>query len=192
VEATAAFTTFDTAVGRCALLWKGSRIAGAALPDVQEGRLPASLARRFPGARIQSPSLEASGAIRLIQRLLEGEATDLSMIEIDLEGCTAFEREVYAATRMISRGEVRTYGELAGMIGIPGAARAVGAALGRNPIPIIVPCHRVLAAGGKSGGFSAPGGPATKFKLLRIEEARLTAEPQLFGSLPLAIDPTHH
>lgn len=99
------------------------------------------------------------------------------------------DRQVLGYTRTIPQGETRTYGEVAKAIGAPGAAQAVGAALGRNPVPIIVPCHRILAANGKSGGFSAPGGAATKLKLLEIERARRSGEAGLFDDLPLALKP---
>ena len=101
----------------------------------------------------------------------------------------AFDRSVYEAARRIPRGEVLSYGELAAQIGAPRAAQAVGRALGRNPVPIIVPCHRVLARGGGSGGFTAPGGLATKFRMLEIEGARRAGDPELFPALPLAVGP---
>jgi methylated-DNA-[protein]-cysteine S-methyltransferase len=96
---------------------------------------------------------------------------------------------VLEATLSIPVGETRTYGEIAKAVGAPGASRAVGRALGANPIPIIVPCHRVLAADGRSGGFSAPGGSSTKLKMLEIEGARRGSEPQLFERLPWRAKP---
>jgi methylated-DNA-[protein]-cysteine S-methyltransferase len=184
-----AFSLFDTAIGRCALLWRGGRIVGAALPDSDEIRLRAHLSRRFPGAVETAPSPEIADAIAHVVRLLDGEAVDLGAIALDLSAVEPFELAVYEAARAIPRGETRTYGELAAAIGQPGASRAVGAALGRNPIPIIVPCHRILAAGGKSGGFSAPGGTQTKFRILAIEGARRESDPGLFETLPLAVKP---
>jgi methylated-DNA-[protein]-cysteine S-methyltransferase len=144
---------------------------------------------RFPGAREASPPPPVAEAILAIERMLEGEKADLSEIALDLEATTDFEDMVYAAARDIPCGEVRTYGEIAQAIGEPGAARAVGAALGRNPVPIVIPCHRVLGSHGKSGGFSAPGGAATKFRMLEIEGARRPGDPELFESLPLAVKP---
>ena len=135
---------------------------------------------RFAGAREASPPEHAAHAIAAIQRLLAGEAVNLSDIALGLESATDFEDNVYAAARRIPRGEVRTYGEIAQEIGDPGAARAVGAALGRNPVPIIIPCHRILGSGGKSGGFSAPGGTTTKFRMLEIEQARRPGDPEFF------------
>ena len=121
-------------------------------------------------------------------RLLAGDRVDLRFIALETSALDPFEREVYAAARAIPAGEVRTYGELAAAVGRPGAARAVGRALGRNPWPIVVPCHRILAANA-AGGFSAPGGTDTKFRLLEIEGARRPGPPQLFDALPLAVRP---
>jgi methylated-DNA-[protein]-cysteine S-methyltransferase len=185
----AGFALFPTAIGSCALVWRGGAVIGAALPEEDEGTARARLVRRFPDAEEAEPPAFVADAVERIANLLAGEAPDLSPIPLDLSAADEFERRVYAAARAIPRGEVRTYGDLAAAIGTPGAARAVGAALGRNPIPIIVPCHRVLAAQGKSGGFSAPGGTATKFRMLAIEGARRTGDPGLFESLPLAVKP---
>jgi methylated-DNA-[protein]-cysteine S-methyltransferase len=185
----AAFALFPTVIGPCALVWRGEAVIGAALPGASEAGTRAQIVRRFPDAEEAEPSTAIVEAIERIVRLLAGEAIDLSDIPVDLSAADAFERKVYAAALGIKRGEVRTYGDLATAIGAPGAARAVGVALGRNPIPIIVPCHRVLAADGKSGGFSAPGGTATKFRILAIEGARRPGDPELFDSLPLAVKP---
>lgn len=182
------YALFDTAIGRCALVWRGGLVVGAALPESSDERARGSLARRFPGAAEADPPPFAADAIARITALLAGAASDLAGIRLDLEG-SAFERNVWQSARRIPRGEVRTYGDIARDIGAPGAAQAVGIALGRNPAPIIVPCHRVLAADGRSGGFSAPGGVATKFRILEIEGARRPGEPELFESLPLRVKP---
>ena len=108
--------------------------------------------------------------------LLSGEDADLRSVQLDLRAQSAFNAAVYELARGIAPGETSTYGEIATRLGDPGAARAVGQALGQNPIPIIVPCHRVLAAGGRAGGFSAPGGVMTKLKLLEIERSRIPFE----------------
>ncbi len=184
-----AYALFNTAIGRCAVLWRGGLIVGAALPEASDEALRRSLARRFPSAVEATPTPEAAAAIASVVRLLGGAQEDLSRLDVDLTGVPEFERRVLDHIRQIPRGETRTYGEVAAGIGSPGAARAVGAALGRNPVPIIVPCHRVLAASGKSGGFSAPGGATTKMKMLRIEGARRSAPPELFEDLPLALKP---
>ncbi|HEY0412900.1 MAG TPA: methylated-DNA--[protein]-cysteine S-methyltransferase [Allosphingosinicella sp.] len=149
----------------------------------------ARLAARWPGAAEATPPPVVAAAIGLIVRLLDGEKVDLHGIALDLAGASELERKVYEAALRIPCGQVRTYGEIAAEIGAPGAAQAVGTALGRNPIPIVVPCHRVLAGGGKSGGFSAPGGVATKFRMLEIERARRPDDGGLFETLPLAVKP---
>jgi methylated-DNA-[protein]-cysteine S-methyltransferase len=148
-----------------------------------------SLYRRFPEAAEDRPSPEAKQAMAAIVGLLGGRDEDLSALPVDLSALAEFEQRVLEMTRRIPLGETRTYGELAATLGSAGAARAVGRALGRNPVPIIVPCHRVLAASGRSGGFSAPGGVTTKMKMLRIERARRTAAAELFQDLPLAMRP---
>ena len=183
------YALFDTAIGRCALVWRGGLVVGAALPEADEARLLGRIERRFPGAEEAEPTQSVKEAIARVIRLLAGERLDLADIALDLSGCSSFERDVYAAARAIPCGETRTYGELAAAVGQPGAGQAVGLALGRNPVPIIVPCHRILAASGKSGGFSAPGGIATKFRMLQIEGAVRTGERSLFDSLPLAVRP---
>ena len=184
-----AYAVFDTAIGRCALLWRGGLVVGAALPETDEAKLRANLARRFRDAEEQAPLPFVVEAIAKVRRLLAGEQIDLSDIPLDLRACSDFERAVYAAAQAIPCGETRTYGDLAAAVGQKQAAQAVGLALGRNPIPIIVPCHRILAASGKTGGFSAPGGVSTKFRILQIEGAVRAGEPSLFDALPLAVKP---
>ena len=160
---------FDTAIGQCCIAWSADgitrvRLLGAASID---GNAPGDL----------PPVVQQ--AIGRIQALLNGEPSDLSSIPLDETGVPEFHRRVYDVARRIPAGSTRTYGDIAAELGDPGAARAVGQALGRNPWPLIVPCHRVLAAGGKAGGFSAPGGTATKMRLLAIEGAARA------GTLPL-------
>ena len=157
-------------------------IAGAALP--QPRGLVASIRRRFGDVQELAPPSFAASAIQSVQRLLTGERLDLGDIVVDLGGLGAFERSVLDAARRIPPGETRTYGDLAAAIGSPGASRAVGRALGANPAPIIIPCHRVLGADGRSGGFSAPGGTATKMRMLEIEGATRGHAPMLFDRLP--------
>ena len=130
-------------------------------------------ARRFPEWQEREPPPEVrAGASTAIRALLDGEARDLSEIELDLEGVSDFHRQVYAIARRIPPGRTRTYGDIAAELGDKGLARAVGQALGLNPFAPVVPCHRVLAAGGKWGGFSAHGGAASKLRMLAIEGAR--------------------
>jgi methylated-DNA-[protein]-cysteine S-methyltransferase len=113
--------------------------------------------------------------------LLQGESADLSSVELDLEGVPAFERRVYQTARSVPAGATITYGELASRLGDARLAREVGQALARNPFPLVVPCHRVIAAGGKLGGFSARGGQRTKQRLLAIERANVSWQLPLAG-----------
>jgi methylated-DNA-[protein]-cysteine S-methyltransferase len=187
--ATSGYALFDTAIGRCALVWRGGLVVGAALPEASDERARPSLARRFPGVAEAEPPTFAARAIARVQELLAGSRTDLGDIALDLRAGSDFERSVWEAARRIPCGEVRSYGDIARAVGAPQAAQAVGIALGRNPVPIVVPCHRVLAADGRSGGFSAPGGIETKFRILEIEGARRPGDPELFESLPLRVKP---
>ena len=185
----AAFALFDTQIGRCAIAWRGGLVVSAWLPEVREDQLRERIFGRWGRGVETEPPEPIAEIIVQVTRLLSGEPVDLASAPLDLTNAAPFERDVYAAARAIPCGEVTTYGEVAREIGAPGAARAVGRALGRNPIPIIIPCHRVLAAGGKGGGFSAPGGASTKFRMLEIERARRSGDPGLFDSLPMAVRP---
>lgn len=184
------FTVFDTAIGACALVWSEAGIVGAFLPELDEVVLRARIARRFVGA-VEAPAPPAAArAVAGVVALLAGEKRDLADVALDFSAATDFQRRVYAVVRAIPPGETATYGEVAARLGEPReAARAVGEAMGRNPVPIIMPCHRVLGAGGKPGGFSAPGGVETKLKMLAIEGAKVGETPALFGDLPLAVKP---
>jgi O-6-methylguanine DNA methyltransferase len=168
---TRCFTLFATEIGRCAIAWSERGIAGVQLPEARERETRARVLRRFPDAREAPPPPDVQRARDHIVALLRGAASDLSTIGLDMEGVPAFHRRVYEVARTIPPGATRSYGDLAAQLGVPSAARAVGQALGRNPFALVVPCHRVLAAGGKVGGFSANGGIATKLRLLAIERA---------------------
>lgn len=148
---------------------------GVQLPEADEARTRVRMRRRFPGAPEVPPPPDVCAAAARIAALLGGERDDLRDIGLDMSGVPSFERRVYECVRAIAPGETLTYGEVAARLGEPGAARAVGQALGRNPFAPIVPCHRVLAADGRSGGFSARGGVATKLRMLQIEGARIGA-----------------
>ncbi len=173
------FTLFDTPIGLCGIAWGPRGVVGLQLPEAREAATRARVLRRFPGALEARPPLEMKRAQDGILALLRGEANDLSSIALDMECVPPFHRRVYEAARAIPPGATLSYGEVAARIGSPGSARAVGQALGRNPFAIVVPCHRVLAAGGKVGGFSANGGISTKLRLLSIEGA--AASPQAAG-----------
>jgi methylated-DNA-[protein]-cysteine S-methyltransferase len=166
---------FDTALGRCGIAWTETGIVGVQLPE-PVGAERARLLRRFPDAAESSPPPEVQRAADGIAALLRGESPDLGSIGLDMGAVAEFDRCVLDATRRVPRGTTRTYGEIAAQIGDPAAARAVGQALGRNPFPVIVPCHRVLAAAGRPGGFTAHGGVATKMRMLAIEGAPGNAE----------------
>ena len=176
-----AFTLFDTALGPVGIAWSERGVAGVQLPDASERATRARLARRFPGAREAQPPPAVASACAGITALLAGERRDLSGVVLDLERVEPFARRVYDVARGIPPGKTLSYGEIASRLGAPGEARTVGEMLARNPFPIIVPCHRVLAAGGAIGGFSAPGGVATKRRLLALEGAAPNDQPELFG-----------
>jgi methylated-DNA-[protein]-cysteine S-methyltransferase len=183
------FALFETAIGCCGIAWSERGIAGVQLPERSEAATRNRLLRRFPEARDGAPPADVRRAIDDIVALLGGERRDLNHVRIDLEAKSEFHRRVYEAARRIPAGATLSYGEIAERLGDRNLARDVAEALSQNPCPIIVPCHRVLAAGGKAGGFSAPGGVATKLRLLTIEGAqpqgRMEA-PLLFDRLPLA------
>lgn len=177
--ATAGLFLFDTAIGRLGVGWSARGIASVQLPDREDTRLLHRLRRRLPDAEPMPPPPAVLDAIARTQALLEGAHDDLQDIALDMEGIAPFHQRVYARARAIPPGRTMTYGELAAGIGDPGAARAVGQALGLNPFAPIVPCHRILATGARSGGFSAPGGVDTKLRMLLIERASFGA-PGLF------------
>jgi methylated-DNA-[protein]-cysteine S-methyltransferase len=182
------FAVFQTAIGALAIIWGRQGIAGLQLPETDETALRQRLARRFPDAVEERPLPGIDLAIRDIRRLLDGEPTDLSRIALDMTGIPEFDRRLYELARRIAPGETRTYGDLARQLGDVALARQIGQSLGRNPFPVVVPCHRVLAANGRTGGFSAPGGVRTKLRILAIEKARFGGIPSLFdavGGLPL-------
>ena len=173
------FAVFDTAIGHCGIAWGERGVVSVRLPDRDAGQTRARLRVHFPEADEVEPPPQIRRAIDEIVALLRGETLDLADIELDLSDVPDFHRRVYEIARTIQPGKTLSYGDVATRLGMPGSAQAVGQALGRNPFPIVVPCHRVLAAGGKMGGFSAPGGVDTKRRMLVIEGAR-PDEPTLF------------
>jgi methylated-DNA-[protein]-cysteine S-methyltransferase len=183
---TQSYSFFATAIGTCGVAWGPLGITGVSLPEEQETRLRGRFKARYPEAEETPPSLAIARAIARIQAFLRGEGDDLHDIVLDDAEVPAFNKRVYDIARRIPPGATRTYGDIARELGDPLLAREVGQALGRNPFPIIVPCHRVLAAGGKTGGFSATGGVETKFRMLAIERAKTDNAPSLFDDLPLA------
>jgi methylated-DNA-[protein]-cysteine S-methyltransferase len=171
------YTLFETAIGWAGLAWGDKGLVGCHLPDHDPEIARRSFLRKIPGAVEASPTPEIQKAIADIRALLEGERPDLLGVEIDIARVSEFNARVYAISRAIPPGETLTYGEIAVRLGDRLLARAVGQALGQNPWPIVVPCHRVTAAGGKLGGFSARGGVNTKARLLAIEGAAVVAPP---------------
>jgi methylated-DNA-[protein]-cysteine S-methyltransferase len=175
---------FETPIGRCGISWSARGITGVQFPGADAEQTRLALARRFPDARSEEPPAFVQSAIGAIVALLEGADDDLTAVPLDPDHIPPFNQRVYDVTRAIPPGHTLTYGEVAAAIGEPGAARAVGRALGENPYPILIPCHRVLAAGGKMGGFSGTGGIATKRRVLAIESRAKLYELPLFGSRP--------
>ena len=173
-------TIFEAAIGTCAIVWSARGIAGVQLPETTELATRARLQRRFPDAEEGPPPSFVQRAIETIVALLRGEARDLRDIPLDLDEVPEFNKRVYDIARTIPPGRTMTYGDIAKRIGGVELSRDVGQALGQNPFPIVVPCHRVLAAGGKPGGFSANGGVKTKLKMLAIEGAYVNHTPSLF------------
>jgi len=177
------FTLFDTAIGCCGIVWNARGIAGVQLPEKSDQATRNRVQRRFPAAREITPLAVIQHVIAAIGALLRGEAIDLTNVGLDGGAISEFNWRVYDVARGIRLGATLSYGEIAERLGDRTLAREVAQALSENPFPIIVPCHRVLATGGKMGGFSGPGGVRTKLRLLSIERARY-GEPGLFEHLP--------
>ena len=182
------FALFPTPLGDCGIAWCSDMVVATHLPEESSADTGRHLAART-GATKGEPSGVIRRAIASMTALLEGEGTDLTSIVCDFGGIDPFSAQVYAATRAIPAGETSTYGAIASQLGDKRLARDVGQALGRNPLPIVVPCHRVIGAGGGLTGFSAAGGIATKLRMLAIEGAPVGGAPGLFDHLPLAAKP---
>ncbi|WP_024801762.1 methylated-DNA--[protein]-cysteine S-methyltransferase [Nocardia sp. BMG51109] len=170
---------FDTAIGPCAVAWAETGVVRFLLPEATAEATRSRLLRGS-GVRETEPPEPISEAIAGVRAHLSGTLDDLRWIRLDQSGSPEFHRAVYEVTRAIDPGHTLSYGQVADRIGMPGAAQAVGQALGRNPIPLIVPCHRVLAADHGLHGFSAPGGLTAKQHLLAIERTSGFGEPTLF------------
>ena len=173
------YCIFETASGFCGIAWTDIGIAGFQLASSDARAAARNLLRKLPGAEPGNPTPLAADAIAAAKRYFEGETVDFSDFPVDLSGQDEFFKQIYAATRRLRWGETSTYGALAREIGAgPEAARDVGQAMARNPVPLVIPCHRVLAAGGKIGGFSAPGGSTSKMRMLELEGVHVgPAEP---------------
>ena len=182
----AAYALFPTEIGLCGIVWNTVGLIGVALPEATPEASRARMAKRFPNVVEAVPEGPTALAIAKIQALMTTGETDLTDLVLDTGALTAALSRVYAATRAIQPGSTRTYGQIAKQVGVD--PRSVGQAMGRNPWPIVVPCHRVMGSDGKLVGFSAHGGLDTKLKLLAIEKARISDAPGLFddlGGLPI-------
>ncbi|WP_183646268.1 methylated-DNA--[protein]-cysteine S-methyltransferase [Brucella daejeonensis] len=177
--------TFETPIGPCGIAWRGSVIVGVAIGDTDERVARHRLSEISPGSESDDPPAFVGETVEKIRALLNGEKPDFSTTPLALDGVPELNRRVYEIILELQPGETITYGAIARRLGDVNLSQAVGYALGKNPFPIVVPCHRVLGANGKVGGFSAEGGTATKLKLLNIERARTSSQPDLFGGLPL-------
>ena len=174
------YTLFDTAIGMCGIEWGPRGINGVQLPMGSEEKTRARIRQRHGDIEEAQPTTEVKATIGRIVDLLAGKRDDLTDIALDLDGVPEFNRGVYDIARTIPPGQTMTYGDIAKKLGGVELSRDVGQALGHNPCPIVVPCHRVLAAGNKPGGFSARGGVENKLKMLAIEGAAVNHTPSLF------------
>ena len=182
------YALFETAIGRYGIVWSERGIVGVQFPEGSDQATRRRLLRRHLKACETIPPAAVQRTIEDIVALLEGERRDLSEAVLDWGAVPDFNRRVYHVARAIPPGSTLSYGEVAARLGDRNLARDVAQALGQNPFPIIVPCHRIMAAGGKTGGFSAPGGVRTKLRLLSIERAQ-PGGPTLFAELLLATRP---
>ena len=177
------YTIFDTMIGRCGIAWGDSGVIGVQLPEAREIETRRRLFHLYPEARELRPPLNVELAIDGIVALLRGKAADLSEVMLDMTGIPAFNARVYQFTRTVPRGETRTYGEVASSLRATGAVHSVAQAISRNPFMIVVPCHRVLEAGGYADKISPHGGTISKRRLLSIEGANMTFSKTLFDVL---------
>lgn len=173
MECKQAIALLETALGTIGIAWTQHGLCRLRLPDGDAEQALAGLRRAFPKAEMAPAPGEIAG---LLVRYAKGETVDFKSLAVDLPDLDAFRTAIHEAARRLGYGETLTYGDLAKAAGYPGAARETGEALGRNPVPIVIPCHRIVAAGGKLGGFSAPGGADTKKKLLALERARFAGQ----------------
>ena len=172
------YLIFETAAGFCGIAWNGVGITRFQLPTRTSEAAARALLRRTPDAERGTPAAEVAEAIAAVKRYFEGKEIDFSGFKLDLDEQNPFFERIYEAARRVGWGHTTTYGTLAKELGAgPEAARDVGQAMATNPVALIIPCHRVLAAGGKIGGFSAPGGSAAKTRMRALEGVRLDPPP---------------
>ena len=178
-----AYTIFDTAIGRCGIAWSQSGIVGVQLPEARELDTRRRLFQLYPEAREARPTPDVEAAIEGIAALLRGETGDFSGVTLDTGAIHPFDQRVYQIARRIPRGETLTYAEVAARMGTPSAVRSVAQAISRNPFVVIVPCHRVLEAGGYADKMSPHGGLISKRRLLSIEGTTSPASRTLLDVL---------
>jgi methylated-DNA-[protein]-cysteine S-methyltransferase len=171
---------FDTAIGACGIAWGEHGLLGAQLPLADEAATRERMQRRFARLAEAAPPPAVARVTADMAAVLRGERRDLSGTVLDFRGVPEFHQRVYRVALAIPPGRTLTYGDIARQLGDVDLARAVGQALGANPYAPIVPCHRVLAAGGRKGGFSGPGGTDTKLRMLILENAQPDDQPSLF------------
>ena len=169
------YCLFDTDLGACGIAWSAQGLTRFQLPEADRGATEKRLRAIAAGRGPEAPPQQVEQVIADVQRYTAGERVDFASIVLDLTGVSPFYCKVYDAARRVGWGATATYGELARQAGSPGAARGVGQALSRNPIAVIIPCHRILASGNKVGGFSAFGGTVSKQRLLALEGVRVGA-----------------
>jgi methylated-DNA-[protein]-cysteine S-methyltransferase len=168
------YHVFETAMGFCAIAWSNAGVSRFQLPTRTAEATERLMRRRAFGAEPGAPPESIAAVVEAAKRYFAGEETDFSQVQVDLAGEDAFFARIYGALRRVDWGRTTTYGVLAKEVGAGReAARDVGEAMAKNPMPLIIPCHRVLAAGGKLGGFSAPGGSKTKTRMLELEGVRI-------------------
>ncbi len=178
------YSIFETAAGFCGIAWNDVGITRFQLPAKTAEAVERLLRRRLPSAEPGAPPPAVAEAIAAAKRYFAGEQVDFSGFALDLAGQLPFFRQIYAAAQRVGWGRTTTYGALAKELGAgPEVARDVGQAMAQNPVALFIPCHRVLAAGGKIGGFSAPGGAASKLRMLALEGVHFEPKAPAQGSL---------
>jgi methylated-DNA-[protein]-cysteine S-methyltransferase len=180
------YQVFETANGFCGIAWNDVGITRFRLPDASADAARRNLLRHLPDAQAGEPPQPVADVIAAAKRYFAGEKIDFSEVALDLSGQDELFTQIYAVARRVGYGETTTYGTLAKQLGGDWEmARDVGQAMAKNPVPLIIPCHRVLAAGGKVGGFSAPGGADSKVRMLELEGVRVGAKEPAQQSLGL-------
>ena len=192
VMAGRAYSIFDTGIGRCGIAWSDGGVIGVQLPEAREIDTRRRLFQLYPEARETRAPVDVEIAIESIAELLRGGSADLSDVTLDMTGIPAFNQRVYAFARSIPRGETRTYGEVATALRASGAVNSVAQAIAKNPLMIIVPCHRVLEEGHYADRISPNGGVISKRRLLSLEGTHPTASKTLFDVLLPVAPPRAH